>query len=116
LAAIERFATKVLPLARSVMSRNDAQAYRHSRRDGPARTRTRAALGERGLSSDDRLTERGQGALTAREINETVRHDAVVAASYRDAAAAAPIVLLTCPTPHSAPPWKKCAICSRAKS
>jgi len=38
-----------------------------------------------------------KAALTAREINETVRHDAVVAASYRDAAAAAPIVLLTVP-------------------
>ena len=38
-----------------------------------------------------------KAAQTAREINATARHDAVVAASYRDAAAAAPIVVLTVP-------------------
>jgi NADPH-dependent F420 reductase len=42
-----------------------------------------------------RSTEKA--AQTAREINETVRHDAVVAATYREAAAAAPIVVLTVP-------------------
>ena len=38
-----------------------------------------------------------KAAQTAREINETVRRAAVVPASYRDAAAAAPIVALTVP-------------------
>ena len=42
-----------------------------------------------------RSTEKA--AQTAREINETVRHDAVVGATYREAAAAAPIVVLTVP-------------------
>jgi 8-hydroxy-5-deazaflavin:NADPH oxidoreductase len=47
------------------------------------------------ITIGSRSTEKA--AQTAREINEAVRRDAVVAAGYRDAAATAPIVVLTVP-------------------